>query len=121
MNEDINDDLKDLEALFENEFIDKPMRLRVFDKNDYGDYVDADFGHRIDHRDVEQFVEWKTLTHTELAAEYWCEIGEALFWDPRLGRLHPEQSKKYKNAKERSELLLRAANGPDYGDEPDED
>lgn len=121
MIDDINDDLKDLEAFFENEGIDNPMHMRVFDKNDDGDYIDPEFGFTIAYRDLEVFVDQKTLSLPELAAEYWCESAEALFWDPKRGRLHPEQSKKFRNATERTALLLRAATHPDYTEDLDED
>lgn len=121
MIDDINDDLKDLEYSFGISGVATPMHLRVFDKNDDGDYIDPEFGFTIAYRDLEVFVEQKTLTQSDLAAEHWCEVGEALFWDPKRGRLHPEQSKLFKNATGRAALLLRAATHPDYTEDLDED
>lgn len=121
MIDDINDDLKDLEYSFGISGIENPMHIRVFDRDDYHIYVDPDFGFKIRNEDLYYYVNQKTLTHSELAAEHWCEVGEALFWDPKRGRLHPEQSKRFKNATARAALLLRAATHPDYKEDLDED
>jgi hypothetical protein len=56
----------------------------------------------------------KRFTEAELAAEYWCEYAEAMFWAPNQGRLRADQSALHKAANKHAAIIERFAAAPHY-------